>query len=300
MRAIFKMDGRSVLHLQGEGAKALLKRLLCGNVRSMTEGTIVFSPMLNMQGGTMDNVMVYCDHENSYWLIVHECSREKDLRHIRREITPDVTAEDLHDMLCLYAVISEGGNLTLSGAPVYFAAQTDHLGADSWLACVQREDAPAFETDMAQRGGVLYSQAEMDTMMMENGVPAYGRELDDTINPLEVGLGKTVHLERPGFIGREALVAAGVPRRGVIGLLLTGEGAKRGQNVIHRDKDVGVVTSVCFSPRMQSWIALALVEKPYQDVGRKLRVENGEELIDAYVSALPFRKPEEEPAEESN
>ena len=297
MHTIFKMDGRSILHLRGEGAKAFFKRLLCGNVRAITEGAIVFSPMLNLQGGTMDNVLVYCDQADSYWMIVHECSREKDLRHISREITPDVTVEDCRKTLSLYAVIGENGDRVLSTAPVYFAAKTDQMGADSWLVCVQREDESAFEMDLAQRGAVLYSQSELDLIMMENGVPAYGRELDDTINPLEVGLGKAVHLERPGFIGREALVAAGVPRRGVIGLWVTREGAKRGQNVVHRDKDVGVVTSVSYSPRLQSWIALALVEKPYQDVGRKLRVENGDELIEAYVAALPFQKEEEQDGE---
>ena len=172
MRAIFKMDGRSVLHLQGEGAKALLKRLLCGNVRSMTEGAIVFSPMLNMQGGTLDNVMVYCDHENSYWLIVHECSREKDLRHIRRELTPDVTAEDLHDMLCLYAVISEGGNLTLSGAPVYFAAQTDHLGADSKYANIDYKQGDIVNTLITCENGELIS------IRLDTSLPCYySREL---------------------------------------------------------------------------------------------------------------------------
>ena len=61
-----------------------------------------------------------------------------------------------------------------------------------------------------------------------------------------------------------------------------------------------MVTSACYSTKLQKHIALALVEKPYQDVGRKLKVEYGDELITAYVSALPFKAGEaEEDGEET-
>ena len=89
-------------------------------------------------------------------------------------------------------------------------------------------------------------------------------------------------------------MAAGEPRRGVIGLEVERYGARHGQNVVHRDKDVGVVTSACYSERLGKHIALALVEKPYQDIGRKLKVECGDELITAHVSALPFKAGEAE------
>lgn len=288
MHAVFRMDGRSVAHLYGEGARPLLKRLLCGDVRAMTEGVFVHSPMLNLQGGTMDHVLVYCDRADSYRLILHECSREKDLRHIRRELTPDVELEDCAETLRLYAVTGPCAGELLQNAPAFFAAPANCMGEDGWVVCVQREAVSTFEAHLAQQGCELHSQTEMDIRMIESGVPAYGRELDDTINPLEAGLSRTVRLDRIGFIGREALVAAGTPRRGVIGLVVSAEGARRGQNVVHRNKDVGVITSACFSPRMQAWIALALVELPYQEPGRMLRVENGDELIEAHVSALPF------------
>ena len=40
--------------------------------------------------------------------------------------------------------------------------------------------------------------------------------------------------------------------------------------------------------------ALALVETPYQDAGRRLRVETPDGLIGAVVAKLPFEKQEEE------
>ena len=298
MHAIFRLESRSPLHLRGAGVLALLKRLLCGNVRALDSGSVVLSPMLNLQGGTMDNVIVYADAPESCWLIVHECSREKDLRHIQKQRAADVEIQDLSAEMDLYAVVGPDAAALTENAPISLKMQTDHMGADSWLVCVAKADVADFEIHMAQRGAVMHSQGDLDVIMMENGLPSYGRELDDTINPLEVGLKRYVHLERQGFIGKEALVAAGEPRRGVIGLVLAEAGAARGMNVVHRDKDVGMVTSVCYSQRMKSYIALALVEKPYQDVGRKLRVELPDRMIEACVAALPFRP--EEPQENEN
>ena len=289
MHILFRLDDRSILRLQGAGTMPLLKQLLCGDVRALKDGCVLFSPMLNLQGGTMDNVLVLRQTEEDCWFIAHERSREKDLRHIQKQKPADVTAQDCHEQLHLYALMGADAQMLLEAAPVFFKVPTAHLGEDSWLVCVAEDDVATFETDMSQRGAVLRSQGDLDVVQIEHGVPAYGRELDDTINPLEAGLGKYVRLERSGFIGREALVAAGEPRRGVIGLELERYGAKHGMNVVHRDKDVGMVTSACYSTKLQKHIALALVEKPYQDVGRKLKVEYGDELITAYVSALPFK-----------
>jgi len=294
MHTLFSLENRSLLHLQGAGVPALLGQLLCGDVRSLKRENVLFSPMLNLQGGTMDNVMVFCPAEDDCWMIVHECSREKDLRHMQKQQAADVRIEDCRGRLHLYALLGPEAQELLKSAPVFFSICTDHMGEMCHFACVEDAGLVSFETHMAQRGVMLHSQDDLDVLMIEHGVAAYGRELDDTINPLEAGFGRYVRLERPGFIGREALVAAGEPRRGVIGLELERYGAKHGLNVVHRDKDVGVVTSACYSAKLKKHIALALVEKPYQDVGRRLKVEYGDELITAYVAPLPFPAGESE------
>ena len=293
MHILFRLEDRSVLQLHGEGTKALLKNLLCGDVRALEKESALFIPMLNMQGGTMDNVLAFL-HGGSCWLVVHEQSREKDLRHIARQADGGVSVQDRSADLRLYALMGPQAEELLRNAPLFWKAPSDHMGENVFLLCIDHNDVEALETEMARHGAVLCSQGDLDTLMIENGVPAYGRELDDTINPLEAGLSRYVRLERPGFVGREALVAAGEPRRGVIGLVVENAGAARGMNVVHRDKDVGMVTSACYSPRLRAHIALALVEKPYQDVGRRLKVECGEELLQAQVAALPFEAGEEQ------
>jgi len=293
MQTLFKLEDRSLVRLQGAGAKRLVKKLLCGNVRALQDGEALFSPMLNLQGGTMDLVFVIPSGEECFWMIVHEGSREKDLRHMQKQMEEEALVQDLSETYHLYALVGAEADALMEKAPAFLKVRTPIMGVEMWIACVAQEEIADFEAHMAQRGAVLCARGELDMKMIENGIPAYGRELDDTINPLEAGLGRYVRLERSGFVGREALVAAGEPRRGVIGLEVERYGARHGQNVVHRDKDVGMVTSACYSERLGKHIALALVEKPYQDIGRKLKVECGDELITAHVAALPFPAGEE-------
>ena len=46
-----------------------------------------------------------------------------------------------------------------------------------------------------------------DTLRLEAGMPLYGHELDESINPYEAGLGWAVKLGKGPFVGRNALQA---------------------------------------------------------------------------------------------
>src|SRR3982750_3164523 len=63
-----------------------------------------------------------------------------------------------------------------------------------------------------------------DTLRLEAGMPLYGHELNETIDPLSAGLGFAVDLTKD-FIGVEALrkVQAEGPKRKLVGLELEGK-----------------------------------------------------------------------------
>ncbi|MFR6379212.1 MAG: hypothetical protein ACLUNZ_04725 [Evtepia sp.] len=52
-----------------------------------------------------------------------------------------------------------------------------------------------------------------DTLRLEAAMPLYGHEMDEDVTPLEAGLDFAVKLDKPEFIGKDALVAAGKPTR---------------------------------------------------------------------------------------
>lgn len=307
--ALIEMKNKGMIRLFGSDAGKLIATLLCGDVRSIPVGCERFSPMLNMQGGTMDAVQVLHPEEDVYWLIITESNREKIMRHIQRQMSGDVKAVDLKEWARLLLLIGPEASSYLEKVPDdgELATENHILGQGCMACCFSRLGTPGYwvvtgvdkTQDMVdtllQNGVVLGDLDVLNTLMLEVGMPAYGRELDDTVNPLETRLRRHVHLHRPGFIGREALVAAGEPRRVMIGLKLEEEGALPGMDVVKRDKQVGTVTSAGYCPGVGSYAALALVEAPYQDAGSRLSVECGGRLIRGVVSALPFELlPDEE------
>lgn len=310
--ALIEMKHKGMIRLAGRDAGRLIGVLLCGDVRSIPVGGERFSPMLNMQGGTMDAVQVLHPEEDVYWLIINEPNRSKIMRHIQRQITGDVQAVDLKDRARLLLLLGPGASAWLEKAPQEgeLAANNRILGVECMACCFSRlgtpgywvvtseEKTPAMVEALGQMGVVRGDLNCLNTLMLEAGMPAYGRELDDTVNPLETRLRRHVQLHRPGFVGREALVAAGEPRRVMIGLKLEEGGAEGGMAVVKRDKQVGVVTSAGYCPGVQSYAALALVETPYQDAGSRLSVECGDRLIKGHVAALPFELAPDEDDEE--
>ena len=132
-------------------------------------------------------------------------------------------------------------------------------------------------------------------------------------SPYEIGLGRLVDLGKADFVGKRALAAEaarGGPRRRLVGLELDWEGieaafARHGlppavSPVVHREAvpvyregaQVGRATSTTWSPILKRMIALAQVERRFEDPGTRLQVDltvEGEHArVTATVVPLPF------------
>jgi aminomethyltransferase len=78
-------------------------------------------------------------------------------------------------------------------------------------------DAPAFWRRAIEEGGDAIRPIGLgarDTLRLEAGMPLYGNDIDLGTDPFEAGLGFAVKLEKPSFIGKEALAARRPPGRG--------------------------------------------------------------------------------------
>ncbi len=301
---LFAMRHKCLVDLSGADAQKLVETLLCGDVRDLPVGQERFSPMLNLQGGIMDAVLVLHPAEQSYRLIINRICHEKDLRHIRREVEGDVTVSDLDGSQTLLLLLGPESARLLGAEPKEgevivetevcgircTTCRMPRFGMDGFFLIAREQDELALIHALGECGVPLCTHTLLDTLMLEAGMPVYGREMDDTLNPFETGLASRVRIERQGFVGREALIAAGEPRRTLIGLVLERFGAEHGMPVVKRDKHVGYVTGARYCPGLGKFAAMALVEKPYREAGRRLCVETADGLIEGVVTALPLVK----------
>jgi aminomethyltransferase len=129
-----------------------------------------------------------------------------------------------------------------------------------------------------------------DTLRLEAGMNLYGSDMDESVSPLESGLGWTIAWEPQDrdFTGRGALAAQkahGVARK-LVGLVLADRAVLRShQKVIVPAVGEGEVTSGTFSPTLERAIGLARVPSQTAD---RCEVEIRGRLLQATVVRPPF------------
>jgi len=130
-----------------------------------------------------------------------------------------------------------------------------------------------------------------DTLRLEAGMPLYGHELDEHIDPFQAGLGYACYLEGVDFPGRDALrrLRAEPPRAVRVGLELASRRvARQGAAVFAGGQRIGQVTSGSFSPTLQKSIAMAYLAPDSAKPGTEVAVDVRGRLEPAMVTPLPF------------
>ena len=139
---------------------------------------------------------------------------------------------------------------------------------------------------------------------IEAGILSWGQDMDQEVNPYEIGLGWQVDLSKDNFIGKQALTkikAEGVTHK-LVGMRMGGKAIDwypaDFYHVFDGDELVGYVTSAWYSPAQRSNIAFAFVPVKYAEIGSKLRValpdaysHQAGEPVDAEVCPTPFKQP---------
>ncbi|MCD4728765.1 MAG: glycine cleavage system aminomethyltransferase GcvT [Pirellulales bacterium] len=131
-----------------------------------------------------------------------------------------------------------------------------------------------------------------DTLRLEAGMPLYGHELSEQINPFQAGLGFACHLEGYDFPGRNALLRIqNEPLESVrIGLEMPDgrRAARPGCPILADRRKIGEVTSGTHSPTLGKPIAMGYVSPEHAQPGTKLQIDIRGRIEDALVVELPF------------
>ena len=132
-----------------------------------------------------------------------------------------------------------------------------------------------------------------DTLRLEAGMPLYGHELSESINPIEAGLGSACYLDGYDFPGRDALkkIAQEPLTRTRVGLEILGKRpAREGCKLFVNDEEVGYVTSGSPSPTLGKNIAMGYVKTEFAEPDTMLTVDIRGNKAEAKVVPLPFYK----------
>tara|TARA_R110002049_G_scaffold210401_5_gene381268 strand:+ start:1081 stop:2175 length:1095 start_codon:yes stop_codon:yes gene_type:complete len=308
---MFDVSHMTIVDLSGERTQEFLRYLLANDVAKVDEpGKALYTCMLNEAGGVIDDLIVYYFDNANFRLVVNAATRDKDLAWIREHAARyDVRVNERAD-LAMLAV--QGPVARTLAAPVidelwrdqalamkpftalyageFFVARTGYTGEDGWEIVMPAESAEATWDRFRAAGIVPCGLGARDTLRLEAAMNLYGNDMDESVSPLESGLGWTVAWEpsERDFIGRAALEeqrASGGLRR-FVGLLLEDKGVLRsGQTIVVEGMGEGEITSGGFSPTIERSIALARV--PAGDYTSAQVAIRGK-LLDVRIVATPF------------
>lgn len=321
--SLFDVSHMGRIKIAGRHARRLLERVLTRRISDMAERACRYSLICHERGGVMDDVIVYrfADH---WLLVVNASNREKILNHLRAcvgewvvkiedqtESTAMVALQGpkvmpmlgkfsrevptlkrygftVKNLLVLELIISRTGYTGEDGVEIVMGAKMAGM-ALKLLAKESPEGEGIRPCGLGAR----------DTLRLEAGMPLYGHELDENIDPLSAGLNFAVSLDKDQdengekFIGQEALkqIAEQGPSRKLVGLKLEGKRTPRqGMAVKAGEQVIGHVTSGCLSPTLGYPIAMAYVEAAHAEAGGAVHVDLGATAAASQVVRLPFYK----------
>ena len=325
---MFDVSHMVIVDVNGADCKAWLQKLLANDVNKLkTIGKALYSPMLNEQGGIIDDLIVYLMNaeETEYRIVSNAGTRDKDVAHFNKVAEGfDVTINERSDLAMLavqgpsaVAKLTQvkpswadtlakikpfvGADLTDIEGADWFVARTGYTGEDGVEVIMHADDAPAFFEKLKANGVKPAGLGARDTLRMEAGMNLYGHDMDETISPYECNMGWTLALkDERDFVGRESLVNKRKQAKDdntamkQVGLLLTTRGVLReGMEVtINQGADneqKGIITSGTFSPSLKNSIAIARVPASLSDDDKvQIDLRGKGKFVDARVLKLPF------------
>ena len=320
---LFDVSHMGRLRFKGKDACRLLDQICTRQIQGMEDGQIRYSLICNESGGCLDDVLVYKEGDANYSMVCNGANREKIWTHImatkegyvckakdETDSTAMIAVQGPKVMELLSSVSREipalkryrfiSKNLLIAKIMISRTGYTGEDGVEIILpkGFAQKAIDMMFNHSEAKELIKPTGLGARDSLRLEAGMPLYGHELDENTDPLSAGLKFAVKLDKgigennaERFIGQDALIEIAEHGSGkkLIGLKLHGKRSPRqGMLVYANEKEIGVVTSGCFSPTFGYPIAMAYVNSAFD--GDTLSLDFGKQQHEASVVPLPFYK----------
>ena len=311
--AVFDMSSFAKLAVKGPDAFELLQRLVANEVPTVA-GHTVYTGMFNERGGYESDFTITCIDDGEYQVVTGSAQAVRDRDVIEREIARrvlrcavvDVTP--MHAMLAVMGPRSRGlmqrvstarfdnesfpfgsSQLIDVGYATVRATRLTYVGELGWELYVPVEFAVGvYESLLAAGAEFGLKQAgyyAIDSLRLEKGYRAWGRELSPDINAVEAGLGFAVKLGKDGgFRGRDALARAKAEdvKRRIVSLVVNAAHTNLwgGELILRDGAPAGFVTSAAFGHTIGKPVALGIVARSDGGLADAAWIDGGRYEID--------------------
>ena len=310
---LFDVSHLGTATLIGENAAAQLNKILTNDINRIKPGQAQYSTLLSEDGTVVDDLIVYLRSKDEVLIIPNASNSTKVLEIIKSNISKDIEIRNLHQDIAIIAIqgpksfelVNDLGlptdmqymafkDVSFMGQPITIC-RTGYTGEKGFELLIPAQAAINIWDEIISKGQKYGAKAvglgARDTLRTEMGYPLHGQDISLNISPLEAGLSWAVNLEKPNFLGKDALVKEKVNgiKRKLVGIKAVERAIPRSHmRVLDVDKkDIGEITSGTFSPTLKSGIALALVDSKIE-INDKVFVDVRGNSLEFVVTKPPF------------
>ena len=310
---LFDVSHMGQLMISGDGAAEALEALVPGDISALGVGRMRYSLLLAEDGGILDDLMVTATPMGLY-LVVNGAVKWDDIGFLREALPDTITLNHLDERALLalqgpkavdaLARVVPGverlffmqADSFLWGHEPLWISRSGYTGEDGFEISVPAEHAVALADALCAQPEVKpIGLGARDSLRLEAGLPLYGHDLDERVNPVEGDLAFAISKKRRetgGFNGSDLILKAlkdGAGRRRV-GFTVEGRmPVREGALLFAGTQEIGRVTSGGFSPSLEVPIGMALIAAVHAAIGTKLEAEVRGKRVPLTVAAMPFR-----------
>ena len=331
--------------IKGPGAERLLNRLVVNELIEMEPGQVRYTSMCNEMGGIVDDLTVYKFNDEHFMIVTSSGPRKRVVQWIREQCQgASAYSTDISASVALAVVqgprsreflrtITDGVDLNklrffrFSPAIVndteLILSRSGYTGELGYELYVPAEEAGALWEYLLREGKEFglqpYGVLAMQSLRIEKALPLYGPDINEEVNPFQLGTDRWIRFDKRDFVGRDALLRIqeqGIDERWVglhldskvavdagdaiysVGDVATGKRKKKSGTEAEEEierlspgNQIGRVTSSAIGYSVGKTLALAYLRTTHAWPSSKVVVMNAGRPITATVTATPFFDP---------
>lgn len=311
---IFDVSHLGEIAVKGAGSLAFLESVVPTDLSKLADGRMQYTVVLNEEGFILDDIIIYRDTFDSFYLIVNASNIAKVDAHLQRYARPDAVVTDFSDHCGCIAVqgpkavevIDALFDRTAKALGYYTFKELEASAGRAWISRSGYTGEDGFEIfadgsvlgpiwdrliGEGKRWGLIpCGLGARNTLRLEAGNGLYGHEYDETRTPYDGRLSWLVTNPKD-YVGKRALEAkkaAGIAER-LAGFKVHDKAPARDGYVLYKEgRPAGKVASGTFTPSLKIGIGLAHVAAPLAAVGTRLEMEVHGRRVPIEIVKLPF------------
>ncbi|MCL4112219.1 UNVERIFIED_CONTAM: hypothetical protein GTU68_016511 [Idotea baltica] len=295
---VFDISHMGQLEVSGAAAERWLNGVLTNDVAALVDNGGQYTMMLNEQGGVIDDLILYREAADRFFLVVNASKIDEDVAWLTQNLADGIELKNVSADFGAFAiqgpdskaawkkVAAEWGELPPRNGIARFengkviVCRTGYTGEDGFEFFAPENEIGDWWDAFVSAGAKPCGLGARDSLRLEKCYPLNGSDLDPVHTPLEAGLGFFVKLDKGcDFTGSDILKkqkADGVSQR-LVALQVIGKAPppRHGYGVVdpNTGEQISELSSGGLSPTLGKGIGLAYVPVELAKVGTPLEID---------------------------